>query len=113
MPVLERPDFCPYSPISAFATNSLLISPEKLLERGFLEPGDLEQYPRLPTEAVDFPKVLIAKSKLLRQAFERFRTKADEAEKEAFRRFCESRTWLPGYATYVTRSSLNGKVYSG
>ena len=37
--VLERPDFCPYNPISAFATNSLLISPEKLLERGFLEPG--------------------------------------------------------------------------
>src|ERR1700693_1941839 len=28
-PVLERPDFCPYSPISAFATNHLLISPEK------------------------------------------------------------------------------------
>jgi 4-alpha-glucanotransferase len=111
--VLERPDFCPYSPISAFATNSLLISPEKLLERGFLEPGDLEQYPSLPTEAVDFPKVLIAKSKLLRQAFERFRTKADKAEKEAFRRFCESRTWLPGYANYVTRTSLNGKVYRG
>jgi 4-alpha-glucanotransferase len=41
--VLERPDFCPYSPISAFATNSLLISPEKLLARGFLQPADLEQ----------------------------------------------------------------------
>ena len=94
--VLERPDFCPYSPISAFATNSLLISPEKLLERGFLEPGDLEQYPSLPNEAVDFPKVIIAKSKLLRQAFERFRMKADEAEKEAFRRFCDSKNMVTG-----------------
>src|SRR5271165_1529864 len=106
--VVEKPDFCPYSPISAFATNSLLISPEKLLERGFLEPGDLEQYPSLPAEAVDFPKVVIAKSKLLRRAFERFRMKADEAEKGAFRRFCDSKTWLPGYATYVTKGPLNG-----
>jgi 4-alpha-glucanotransferase len=111
--VLERPDFCPYSPISAFATNSLLISPQKLLERGFLEPGDLEQYPSLPNEVVDFPKVVIAKWKLLRQAFERFQMKAEEAEKEAFRRFCDSKTWLPGYATYVTRSALNGEVYRG
>ena len=112
-PVLERPDFCPYSPISAFATNHLLISPDKLLERGFLEPGDLEQYPRLPSEAVDFSKVVTAKSNLLRQAFERFRIKADKAEQEAFRRFCDSKEWLPGYATYFTRNSLNGKLYCG
>jgi 4-alpha-glucanotransferase len=111
--VLERPDFCPYSPVSAFATNPLLISPEKLLERGFLEPGDLEEYPRLPSEAVDFPKVVIAKSKLMRQAFERFRMKADEAEKEAFRRFCDSKEWLPAYATYVARGPLNGELYWG
>jgi 4-alpha-glucanotransferase len=111
--VLERPDYCPYSPVSAFATNSLLISPEKLLERGFLEPGDLEQYPSLPNEVVDFPKVIIAKAKLLRQAFERFRTKANEAERESFRRFCDSKTWLPGYAAYSTRAPLNGKVYRG
>ena len=108
--VLEKPDFCPYSPISAFATNSLLISPEKLLERRFLELEDLEQYPSLPDAVVDFPKVAIAKSKLLRQAFERFRMKADESEKEAFRRFCDSKTWLPGYATYVTRTPHNGKA---
>jgi 4-alpha-glucanotransferase len=111
--VLEKPDFCPYSPISAFATNSLLISPEKLLERRFLELEDLEEYPNLPDAFVDFPKVAIAKSKLLRQAFERFRMKADEPEKEAFRRFCDSKTWLPGYATYVTRTPYNGTGHWG
>jgi 4-alpha-glucanotransferase len=31
-------------------------------------------------------------------------------EKEAFRRFCDSKEWLPGYATYVTRGPLNGNV---
>jgi 4-alpha-glucanotransferase len=111
--VLEQPEFCPYSPISAFATNYLLISPEKLLERGFLEPDDLKQYPSLPHEMVDFPGVVIAKAKLLRQAFERFRMKADEAEKEAFQRFCDSKAWLPGFATYVTGDALNGKLYLG
>jgi 4-alpha-glucanotransferase len=111
--VLEKPDFCPYSPISAFATNSLLISPEKLLERRFLELEDLDQYPSLPNAVVDFSKVALAKSKLLRQAFERFRMKADEPEKEAFRRFCDSKSWLPGYATYVTRPPHNGKGHWG
>ncbi|MGA8655522.1 MAG: 4-alpha-glucanotransferase [Chthoniobacterales bacterium] len=112
-PVLERPDFCPYSPISAFATNHLLISPEKLSEKGFLEPDDLQQYPRLTSEAVDFPKVILAKWRLLRQAFERFRIKADEAEQEAFRRFCNAKEWLPGYATFVTRDPFNESVYWG
>jgi 4-alpha-glucanotransferase len=111
--VLEKPDFCPYSPISAFATNSLLISPEKLLERRFLELEDLDQYPSLPNAVVNFSKVALAKSKLLRQAFERFRMKADEPEKEAFRRFCDSKSWLPGYATYVTRPPHNGKGHWG
>jgi 4-alpha-glucanotransferase len=112
-PVLEKPDFCPYSPISAFATNHLLISPEKLLKKGFLEPGDLEDYPRLPSEAVDFPEVVTAKSKLLRQAFERFRIKADEAEKAAFRRFCDSKEWLLAYAAYVANGPLSGELYLG
>jgi 4-alpha-glucanotransferase len=108
--VLEKAEFSPYSPISAFAANPLLISPEKLAERGFLEASDLEQYPRLCSAAVDFPKVVIAKRKLLRQAFEQFPIKADAAEQEAFRRFCDSKDWLPGYATYVTRSPHNGNV---
>ncbi len=107
---VEKGSFCPYSPISAFASNPLLISPEKLAERGFLESSDLEQYPRLPGEAVDFPEVLRAKWKLLRQAFERFRMRNDAGEKEAFRRFCASKEWLPGYVTYVTRRPINGSV---
>src|ERR1700756_1775610 len=37
--VHEKADFCPYCPLSAFAANPLLISPEKLAERGFLEAG--------------------------------------------------------------------------
>jgi 4-alpha-glucanotransferase len=110
--VLEKPDFCPYSPISAFATNYLLISPEKLLERRFLELGDLEHYPSLPNAVVDFPKVALAKSKLLRKAFERFRMKADDTEKEEFGRFCDAKTWLPKYATYVTKGPLNGVDWS-
>src|ERR1700757_3940161 len=55
--VHEKSDFCPYCPVSAFAVNPLLISPEKLAERGLLESGDLEQYPSLASEAVDFSNV--------------------------------------------------------
>ena len=106
----------PISARTALFPPSLLIfadQPREIVGERILEPGDLEQYPRLPGEVVDFPKVVIAKANLLRRAFERFRRKADEAEKEAFRRFCDSKKWLPGYAAYVTRNSVNGKVYSG
>ena len=35
----------PYSSFSAFAGNPLLISPERLLEEGYLVPGDFENPP--------------------------------------------------------------------
>src|SRR6185503_14732782 len=44
----------PYSSTSAFAGNTLLISPEKLVASGFLTKTDLMIGPRFPAERVDF-----------------------------------------------------------
>ena len=40
----------PYQSHSSFAGNPLLISPEGLVERGWLEPGDLPTYPGFPAD---------------------------------------------------------------
>src|SRR5947199_10046436 len=51
----------PYACYSAFAGNTLLISPEKLLEQGLISISDLDDLPSLPTRRVDFAAVAKAK----------------------------------------------------
>src|SRR5580693_30157 len=44
----------PYQSLSSFAGNPLLISLEKLVERGYLAPKDLEQPTTFPEDTADF-----------------------------------------------------------
>src|SRR5258705_2637294 len=44
----------PYACYSAFAGNTLLISPEQLFEEGLLARSDLDEISLLPTERVEF-----------------------------------------------------------
>src|SRR5580658_5082350 len=64
----------PYQSLSSFAGNPLLISLEKLAERGYLSPEDLAGGPAFPEDMVDFASVIPYKFKLLRKAFEKFRS---------------------------------------
>lgn len=67
----------PYNPISAFALNPYLISPELLLQDGLITPEELEAA-RLPrSNQVQFESVYIRKDKLLNQAAKRYLTKHD------------------------------------
>src|SRR6267142_3368243 len=59
----------PYACYSAFAGNTLLISPEKLLEEGLLARSDLDEIPSLPTERVDFARVHQSRDLILDRAF--------------------------------------------
>src|SRR6266705_2232663 len=47
----------PYACYSAFAGNTLLISPERLFESGLISISDLDDLPSLPTRRVDFAAV--------------------------------------------------------
>jgi 4-alpha-glucanotransferase len=82
----------PYSATSAFAGNPLLISLERLAERGWLE------NPEMGTSAgrgchVDFATVQSAKLPRLREAAERFLDSANGNFKKRFEEFC----WLNGW----------------
>ena len=44
----------PYSGISAFAGNPLLISPDLLYQDGLLRKAEISDLPRLPAETVDY-----------------------------------------------------------
>jgi 4-alpha-glucanotransferase len=64
----------PYQCFSAFAGNPVLISPEKLVEDGLLDPSDLASPPLFPQHAVAFEDVNRYKFALLHRAFERFQS---------------------------------------
>jgi 4-alpha-glucanotransferase len=85
----------PYQCLSAFAGNELLISPVKLMEEGLLSRADIDAFPALPEEYVDFGAVGREKEKLFRKAFASF------ANSDDFDRFCsEEKYWLDNYTLF-------------
>ena len=91
----------PYSSISAFAGNSLLISIEKLAQQGLLNAIDAENPPEFPDHRVDYPAVREYKEPLLTQAFENFEKINDAAARAEFEAFCEAEAhWLEDYALF-------------
>ena len=62
----------PYTSASAFAGNPLLISPERLVEDGLLQPDALDNAPQFPHDRVDFAAVRDWKEHLLRLSWEQF-----------------------------------------
>jgi 4-alpha-glucanotransferase len=67
------PGDSPYSAISTFAGNELLISPDLLAEDGVLSDAEVGEVPDLPGEWVEFDEVKPFKIGLLRRAYIRFR----------------------------------------
>jgi 4-alpha-glucanotransferase len=91
----------PYQCFSSFAGNTLLISPDKLLEQGLLSKDELENAPRARSARIDYGSVIEHKHSLLYKAFDRFRRNARPEMREGFERFCESaRSWLDDYALF-------------
>jgi 4-alpha-glucanotransferase len=94
----------PYQSYSSFAGNPLLISPELLVEDGWLNVSDWNDYPTLPDDLVDFDAVIEAKETLLRRAFRRFRP--DHLGFQAF--LDEQSHWLDDYGLYMALKEAHG-----
>ena len=93
----------PYQSFSAFAGNPMLISPEKLVEHGYLESQDLAIVEGFPEEEVDFGSVIPFKTALLRKAFTHFEPTAD------FDDFQERNAhWLDDYVRFLALKKTNG-----
>lgn len=102
----------PYSCVSAFAGNPLLISPELLVESGFLRRGDFLPVPAFAAQRCDFEAAVPYRMRLLMKAHERF--KADHPERQAYERFClENASWLDDFALFVVvKKHCGGKAWS-
>jgi len=98
-PPMPRPPYSPYNGLSAFAGNTLLISPELLHRQDLLTRKDIQDKPALSAVRVDYPSVISYKTKLLDIAFARFKVMSKRAD---FELFClKNKDWLDTFATFV------------
>jgi 4-alpha-glucanotransferase len=84
--------YSPYSSTSAFAGNPLLISLERLAERGWLPSSRIENLPA-PSAKVDYPEVLALKLPLLHEAAARFLKTGSRAALDRFDEFRSANQW--------------------
>jgi 4-alpha-glucanotransferase len=82
----------PYSSTSAFAGNPLLISLERLAERGWIGAGQIQDSGQM-AEAVDYDSVFARKMPLLFEAGRNFIKTASGPAREKFERFRAKNAW--------------------
>lgn len=103
----------PYSSFSAFAGNPLLISPDLLVENGYLSQEELRDYPTCSDESVDYELVAKAKRRMLEGAFNAIRESLGGSAE--FRAFCTHHEhWLDDYALFVAlKEHFGGASWAG
>lgn len=90
----------PYQCTSAYAGNPLLISPDLLLQAGWIQESDLDP-PEFTRDQVDFGAVHVWKHDLIQRAMSGFKADATAADRDDFAYFCEThRIWLEDFALY-------------
>src|SRR6266496_5734547 len=91
----------PYACYSAFAGNTLLISPELLIAEGLLARTDLQVVASLPAERVAFTLVHELKDSLLHKAYENYKRTTDTNLRSAFETFAQRYAdWLDDYTLF-------------
>lgn len=90
----------PYSSTSAFAGNPLLISLERLADRGWLEKAKLAGN-SADVHAIDYDRVRAFKLPLLNEAARNFQKSANSVARSHFEQFCEeNQWWLEDFVLY-------------
>ena len=91
----------PYQCYSAFAGNSLLISPELLVRQGLLTAAEIAPAEALSADTVDFDRVFAVRTRLLHRAFDRFQTAAMPAQRRDLAAFAKQHSsWLDDYVLF-------------
>lgn len=93
----------PYQSFSTFAGNPNLISPELLVQEGYLQPQDLENIPSFSPDTIDYGTVIPFKNSLYEKAYQTFQKSTDKKIKKDFSDFCnKNKTWLDDYSLFIS-----------
>ncbi len=93
----------PYMSFSAFGGNPLLISLERIVDAGLLDPADIENPPSFPHNRVTYSAVNQYKMPLLMKSYQRFKDSLPAGHREDFHLFCQQNAyWLDDYALFMS-----------
>lgn len=98
--------YSPYAAPSTYAGNPLLISPDRLLEDGWLTRDDIDENVQFDVNSVLYADVSAYKYDLLVKAWERFDTQSSPAERDKFADWCTHQAaWLEDWALFESIKS--------
>lgn len=98
----------PYDPLSTFAGNLHLLSPEWMIEDGLVEPSDCAALDA-PGDRVDFDHVRRTKPQLVKIAFANFQSHRTGPLREEYERFLAAQShWLDDYAMFIAIKEQQG-----
>src|SRR5258708_3772094 len=101
----------PYACYSAFAGNTLLISPDRVVADGLIRREDLVAVLESADGRVDFAAVHKFKELILRDAFIVFKRESDRDLRAAFQEFCRrNASWLDDYALFRALKDAHGGI---
>ncbi|HTV01981.1 MAG TPA: 4-alpha-glucanotransferase [Luteitalea sp.] len=83
----------PYQCFSAMAGNPLLVSPERLVEDGWLDEAALASVRALPEGTADFDRLIEPRRALLARAYDRFAAAEPSTAHGTFDAFCQTESW--------------------
>jgi 4-alpha-glucanotransferase len=96
----------PYQSFSSFAGNPFLVSPDRLVQAGYLPAEALQRVPPFPTNRVDFGPVIEYKNQLLDQAHAYFLANGTAEQQAAYQQFCAlNAPWLEDFALFMALKS--------
>jgi 4-alpha-glucanotransferase len=102
-------DNSPYQTTSAFAGNPLLISPERLVEQGFLNSQDIEFSTSLNNGKVNYPKAIQLKHRLLKKAFKNFEKETSSDRQSELNAFARTESaWLDDFSLFSAIQNKEG-----
>ncbi len=98
----------PYQTLSAFAGNTLLVSPDKLVEDGWLTPDDVANPPEFDPHYVDFGRVIDYHGDLMNRAYLRFKANPGKS-KRLYDAWCKKNAhWLDDFALFMALKTYHG-----
>ena len=98
----------PYQCYSAFAGNPLFVDLQGLAKRGLLDTKQLSAGAQLPSDKVDFDRVVEFRSDALRSAFEKFKGKKDANQDQMAAFVARHGYWLEDYTLFRALKTAHG-----
>lgn len=104
-------EFSPYRALSAFAGNTLLISPDLLVKEGLLAKSELKPAPRFLKGKAEYFKAVVYRKRIFDLAYENFKKTKNKAK---YIRFCaQNKKWLDDFTLFkALKLRYPGKLWN-